>query len=81
MVGLQGLLGLVEEDDGTDLLVEELEGLVRVVCAGAHPEARKTAATAATIAGSLKLSQKSSMIDAVQLEVGRDHTRSILSLK
>jgi hypothetical protein len=31
LVGLQGLLGLVEEDDGMDLLVDEDEGLVRVV--------------------------------------------------
>jgi len=30
-VGLQGLLGLVEEEDGMDLLVGEDEGLVRVV--------------------------------------------------
>jgi hypothetical protein len=31
LVGLQGLLGLVEEDEGMDLLVDEDEGLVRVV--------------------------------------------------
>jgi hypothetical protein len=31
LVGLQGLLGLVEDEEGIDLLVEEDEGLVRVV--------------------------------------------------
>jgi hypothetical protein len=31
LVGLQGLLGLVEEEDGMDLMVEEAEGFVRVV--------------------------------------------------
>jgi sulfopyruvate decarboxylase TPP-binding subunit len=65
LVGLQGLLGLVEEDEGIDLVVEDAEERVGVVCAGAHPEARKTAAAVATIARSLKLSQNSSMIDAV----------------
>jgi len=58
-------LGLVEEEEGIDLVVEEADERVGVVCAGAHPEARNTAAAAVTIAGSLKLIQKSSMIDAV----------------
>jgi hypothetical protein len=31
LVGMQGLLGLVEEEDGIDLLVDEDDGLVRVV--------------------------------------------------
>jgi hypothetical protein len=31
LVGLQGLFGLVEEEDGMDLVVDEDEGLVRVV--------------------------------------------------
>jgi len=30
-VGLQGLFGLVDEEDGIDLLVEEAEVLVEVV--------------------------------------------------
>jgi sulfopyruvate decarboxylase TPP-binding subunit len=65
LVGLQGLLGLVEEDEVIDLVVEEADERVGVVCAGAHPETRKTAAAAATIAASLELIQKSSMIGAV----------------
>jgi hypothetical protein len=31
LVGLQGLFGLVDEEDGIDLLVEEAEVLVEVV--------------------------------------------------
>jgi hypothetical protein len=31
LVGLQGLFGLVDEEDGIDLLVEEAEVLVDVV--------------------------------------------------
>jgi hypothetical protein len=32
------LLGLVGEEDGIDLMVEEAEGAVRVVCPNAQPE-------------------------------------------
>jgi hypothetical protein len=43
----QGLLGLVEEEAGIDLLVEAAEGLVRVVCANAQQDIKESAAAAA----------------------------------
>jgi hypothetical protein len=42
-------LGLVDEEDGMFLLVEEAEGLVRVVWAKAQPETKVSAAAAKKI--------------------------------
>jgi len=47
--GLQGLLGLVEEEDGMVLLVEAAAGLVRVVCPNTVPEINESAAAATRI--------------------------------
>lgn len=49
MEGLQGLLGLVEEEDGMVLMVEAAEGLVRVVCPNTVPEIDESAAMATRI--------------------------------
>ena len=45
-MGEQGLLGLVDEEDGMLLLVEEAEGPVRVVCPNAQSEINESAAVA-----------------------------------
>jgi hypothetical protein len=47
--GLQGLLGLVEEEDEMVLLVEAADGLVRVVCPNTVPEINESAAVATRI--------------------------------
>jgi hypothetical protein len=47
----QGLLGLVEEEAGIDLLVEAEEGLVRVVC----PDARSTQSPSRAVATKIAL--------------------------
>jgi hypothetical protein len=44
LVGEQGLLGLVDEEDGMFLMVEDAEGLVRVVCPNAQLEISNSAA-------------------------------------
>ncbi len=46
MVAEQGLLGLVEEEDGIVLLVKEAEGFVRVVCPKTPLEINESAAVA-----------------------------------
>jgi hypothetical protein len=43
LVDEQGLLGLVEEENGTVLLVAEAEGFVRVVWPNAQPEISESA--------------------------------------
>jgi len=48
LLGEQGLLGLVEEEDGMVLMVEEAEVPVRVVCPIAPSEINKNATAAAT---------------------------------
>jgi hypothetical protein len=48
-VGLQGLFGLVEEEDGIDLVVEAAEGLVRVVCPNAQSSVNPSVAVAIKI--------------------------------
>jgi hypothetical protein len=50
LVGEQGLLGLVEEEDGMVLMVEEAEGAVRVVCPNAQSEINESAAIATKVA-------------------------------
>jgi hypothetical protein len=39
-------LGLVEEEEGMDFVVEEAEGLVRVVCPNAQPDIMQRATAA-----------------------------------
>ena len=50
MVGEQGLLGLVEEENGMVLVVEDAEGPVRVVCPKALSEINKNAAAVIRLA-------------------------------
>jgi hypothetical protein len=49
LVGEQGLLALVEEEDGMVGLVDAAEGFVRVVCPNVEPEINERAAVTAKI--------------------------------
>lgn len=50
MVGLQGLLGLVDEEEGIVELVDEADGFVRVVWPNAKPGTNARAAIATRMA-------------------------------
>jgi hypothetical protein len=50
LVDEQGLLGLVDEEEGMDFMVDAAEGLVRVVCPNAQPEVNESAIVTASIA-------------------------------
>jgi len=70
-VGSQGLLGLVEDEDGMVLVVEEAEGLVRVVCPNAPPEINESV-TASTARIFTRLSRTSAGRFRASLAVGAE---------